>query len=111
MSFTPVSAMAAAEAGVSDMAQEHAYQWGVPVEAARQYLDHASGTGKYFATAIAFPFHHAEHGPGVFARDGMDASPTAAWPPFNVYSELERGGEQNPCFLFCMFTGIAFLVG
>ena len=100
--------MAAAEAGVSDMAQAHAYQWGVSVEAARQYLEHASGTGKYFATAIAFPFHHAEHGPGVFARDGMDASPTAAWPPFNVYSESERG-ENRILFSFLYVHRHCFL--
>ena len=101
VSFIPESAMAAAAAVASDTAetQAAANRWGVSFEEAQEYLDHASGTGSYFATAIAFPFHHAVHGPGVFARDGMDASPTAAWPPFNVYSESERGGLQNPCFL------------
>ena len=99
--------MAAAEAGVSDMAeaQAAAREWGVSVEAAQQYLEHARGPGKYFATAIAFPYEDAQHVPGVFARDGMDASPTAAWPPFNVYSELERGGRTESmlsCVCVCL---------
>ena len=102
MSFTSVSAMAAAAAVSSDTAatQAAADGWGVSFQDAQGYIEHLETTGSYFATAVAFPYHDPVHGPGVFARVGRDAASIAAWPPFNVYSESERGESRIHVFFF-----------
>ena len=72
-------------------AQRLADQWGVSTEEAQEYAEHITGKGKYFATAVAFPYVNEARGVehGVIVAVSTAESTRAE----NLHHESDSRGE------------------